>query len=88
MYQNRQFLILSVSELHLVDFSQVLETSQETVRKSVDDTKTFIKWDGDVEPSFMSNLTSKEGPYSYDEIKNILLSNEWLKPVPDGMKIP
>ena len=38
MYENRKFVIFSVTELDLVDFSQVLETSAETVRKSVDGT--------------------------------------------------
>jgi hypothetical protein len=45
MYSNRNFLIFPVTELPKVDFSQVCETSEETVRKSVDGTKTFVKWD-------------------------------------------
>lgn len=38
----RQYLIIQTQDLDKVDFSQVLETSQETVRKSVDGNKTFI----------------------------------------------
>ena len=45
MYSNRNFLIFPVTELPKVDFSQVCESSEETVRKSVDGTKTFVKWD-------------------------------------------
>lgn len=45
-YENREYMIFNVSELPQIDFSQVLETSAETVRKSVDGTKTFVKWDG------------------------------------------
>ena len=41
---SRKYLIIPTSELSKVDFSQVCETSIETVRKSVDETKTFIKW--------------------------------------------
>jgi hypothetical protein len=72
----RTYLIIPTSELSKVDFSQVCETSAETVRKSVDETKTFIKWD-DNEPSFVSNLTGTEGPYTKEEILTILATDAW-----------
>lgn len=80
-YENRQFMIFNVSELPNIDFTQVLETSEETVRKSVDETKTFVKWDGEM-PECVSTLTTKEGPYTYDEILTILSTSEWTKPMP------
>jgi hypothetical protein len=70
-------MIFNVSELPQIDFSQVLETSIDTVRKSVDETKTFVKWDGETTPSSVDSLTTKEGPYNYDEILNILSGPEW-----------
>ena len=73
---SRKYLIIPTSELSKVDFSQVCETSIETVRKSVDETKTFIKWDSD-EPSFISNLTGTEGPYTNEEIRTILATDVW-----------
>lgn len=76
-YETRQFMIFNASELGTVDFTQVLETSQDTVRRSVDGTKTFIKWEGDSIPSSVNNLTTKEGPYTYTEIKTILSDVEW-----------
>jgi hypothetical protein len=78
-YENREFIIFNVSELNQIDFTQVLETSIDTVRKSVDQTKTFVKWDG-VMPEFVNNLTTKEGPYTYDEIISILQTSEWKDP--------
>ena len=72
----RKYLIIPTSELPKVDFSQICETSAETVRKSVDETKTFIKWDSD-EPSFVSNLTGTEGPYTKEEIRTILATDVW-----------
>ena len=74
---SRNYLIIQSSELSKVDFSQVLETSASTVRKSLDETKTFIKWDGDT-PSFVSNLTSTEGPYTKSEIRTILRTDAWV----------
>lgn len=75
-FETRQFMIFNVSELGAVDFTQVLETSQDTVRRSVDETKTFVKWEGDI-PSSINLLTTKEGPYTYTEIKTILSGVEW-----------
>ncbi len=76
MYENRQYLIISTSEINKIDFTQVCETSEDTLRKSVDETKTFIKWDK-VPPSFLNELTNTQGPYSYEEILIILNSPEW-----------
>jgi hypothetical protein len=76
-YETRQFMIFNVSELGTVDFTQVLETSQDTVRRSIDETKTFVKWEGDTIPSSVNSLTTKEGPYTYTEIKTILSGTEW-----------
>ena len=81
-YEQRQFMIFNVSELDQIDFSQVLETSIDTVRKSIDETKTFVKWDGDIIPSSVDSLTTKEGPYTYSEILTILSGPEWTDPNP------
>lgn len=76
IYENREYIIFNVSELPYVNFNEVLETSVDTVRKSVDQTKTFIKWNG-TPPSFVDNLTTKEGPYTYTEILAILSTSQW-----------
>ncbi len=80
-YEQRQFMIFNVSELELIDFTQVCETSIDTVRKSIDGTKTFVKWDGAI-PSSVESLTTKEGPYTYEEILTILAGPEWTNPEP------
>jgi hypothetical protein len=82
LYENRKFMIFGVSELPNIDFTQVCETSIDTVRKSVDGTKTFVKWDTEGIPSSVDSLTTKEGPYTYEEILTILLTSEWSEPNP------
>jgi len=47
----------------------------------VDETKTFVKWDGGVAPEFVSELTTLEGPYTYTEILDILSTPEWSAPM-------
>ena len=79
----RNYLIIQSSELDKVKFSPlvnsvpVLETSADTVPKSVDGTKAFIKWEGDTAPSFVSDLTSTEGPYTQEQILTILRTEAW-----------
>lgn len=76
-FQDREFMIFQVSELYKIDFSQVLETSEETVRRSTDGMKTLVKWIGNEIPSSVESLTTKEGAYTYEEILSILDSPEW-----------
>ena len=80
-YEVRNFMIFNISELNQIDFTQVLETSEDTVRKSVDGTKTFVKWNGET-PQCVNDLSTKEGPYTYDEILVILFTPEWTDPEP------
>ena len=82
MYTDRECMILPVSELDKIDFNQVLETSADTVRKSIDGIKTFVKWNGTEIPSCVSTLTGTDGPYTYDEILTILATPEWTDPDP------
>lgn len=80
-YDNRRFVIFEVTELPLIDFNQVYETDADTVRKSVDGTKTFVKYDLP-EPSSVTALTTKSQEYTYDEILQILNTPEWTEPYP------
>ena len=82
MYENRQYAIFSLTEIDKIDFSQVCETSAETIRKNVAETKSFIKWDGD-QPEFVNTLETLEGPYTYTEILEILSGEEWVSVLED-----
>ena len=75
-------MIFQSLELPSLDFSQVLETSAETVRKSLDGLKCFVKWDGETVPQTVEALTTKEGPYTYEEMLEILAGPEWTDPNP------
>ena len=76
-YEHRQFVIFDVLEISAIDFTQVLETSADTVRTSVDGTKTFVKWDTETVPSCVETLTTKSIYYTYEEILTILATPEW-----------
>jgi len=64
MYDNRNYLIIPTTEVSKVDFTQVCETSAETLRKSV-------------APAFVADLVGAEGPYTHSEILELLSGAEW-----------
>lgn len=65
------YVIIDASEVSSVDFSQVKETSADTLRYSVDNS-TFVKFEGDT-PSFLEGKTQ----YTHSEILTILDGSEW-----------
>lgn len=50
------YTIYNMVDILSVDFSQVEETSQDTLRLSIDKTKTVLKFNGDI-PSFLDGKT-------------------------------
>ena len=80
-YENRHYVIFDCTELGTIDFTQVFETSIDTVRKSINELQTFVKFDGDM-PSSVTALTTKSQEYSHDEILVILAGPEWTDPNP------
>ena len=83
-YPDRRFVIFNVTELNKINFDQVFETSINTVRKSVDETKTFVKYDLP-QPSSVASLTTKSQEYTYDEFLVILATPEWTSPITGSM---
>lgn len=73
------YIIFDVSELPSINFTEVLETSIDTVMKSVDSQKTFVKWEGEM-PNCVISLTTKEGSYTNEQMIEILKGNDWTKP--------
>ena len=83
MYENRQFAIFSTTELPLINFSEVMETSADTCRVSTDGTLTFVKWDSTTPPPSVEALTTIVGYYTYEEILVILSGEEWVSLMED-----
>ena len=75
---SRKYVIINADEVDSVNFSQVDETSENTVRYNVAGTKTFVKFDTDTTPSFLDGKTQ----YTHSEIITILATDEWTPPFP------
>ena len=79
------YVIASISELNNVDYSQVSQTSAETVRKNTELTKFILKYDGS-RPSTIESLDINGKLISYDnnkyfthtQILNIVKDVEWV----------
>jgi len=73
----RNYVIIDASEVSSVDFNQVAEISADTLRYSLDGTKTFVKYEG-TQPSFLLGKTE----YNHEEILSILSGTEWTSEEP------
>ena len=69
------YTILNTDELSSVNFSEVLESSEDTLRYNNEKTEFLIKFEGET-PSFLEGKTL----YDYDGIMEILNSPEWTQP--------
>ena len=77
---SRKYVIINANEVSSVNFDQVDETSADTIRYSLDGSKTFVKFDSDTTPSFLEGKTQ----YTHSEILTILATDEWTSDEPPG----
>jgi hypothetical protein len=71
-----KYVIFDFSEADKINFSEVKEDSIETLRKSVDGNKTFVKYEGTM-PECVNDLLTKSREYYNIEILEILATEEW-----------
>jgi hypothetical protein len=76
MFENRKYVVMFYNEIDQIDFTQVLETSEETVRRSVDGTLTFVKYEGEM-PSSVYALTNKSQEFTHEQFLAILAGPDW-----------
>lgn len=71
-----KYVIFDFSEVDKINFNEVKEDSIDTLRKSVDGTKTFVKYEGNM-PESVNQLLSKSIEYYNFEFLQILGTEEW-----------
>ena len=71
-----KYVIFECNEINKIDFNEVKETSSETLRKSIDGTKTFIKYEGET-PNSIIDLLTKSIEHTQQEMLDILSTDEW-----------
>jgi hypothetical protein len=75
---NRKWVIITLADYTDEQLQELaanaIQTSVDTLRKSIDTTKAILKWDGDT-PEVFDGMTT----YSHSEILTILATSEWTK---------
>jgi len=75
------YAIINIADLGNIDFSQVGETDENTIRKSLDETQFVIKWN--TEPTFITDGTvAPLQTLTHDEALVLMASAEWSEPLP------
>jgi hypothetical protein len=75
---SRTYCIIDQADVADVDFSQVFETSADTLRYNVAGDKTFVKYEG-TKPRFLYGKDT----YTHSQIMTILDGSEWSPPLPN-----
>ena len=82
MHNTKTYATINLSDIGLIDFSQVGQTSASTVRKSLDNTEFVIKWEEGYTPTFITDLTVVPvGTYDHHAILEVMATPEWSQPI-------
>ena len=81
-FDHRHYVIIGSGDVPLINFDEVMETSADTLRFSVDGTLTFVKYEHEMPPS-VAACPSKSQEYSHAEILAILNADDqvWWQPM-------
>ena len=75
------YAIISIADLPNIDFAQVGETDQNTIRKSLDETQFVLKWN--TEPTFITDGTViPVQTLTHDEALALMATAEWSEEIP------
>jgi len=74
---SRKYVIINADEVDSVDFSKVEETSESTLKFSIDGSQTFVKYEG-AKPRFLYGKHT----YTHSEILAVLSGDEWTSEKP------
>jgi len=74
------YTIINISDLSNIDFSEIGETSENTIRKSLDETQFIIKYN--TEPSFITNGTIVPlQTLTHSEALILMQTSDWNEPL-------
>ena len=72
-YSNRSWVIVNVSDITDEMITNAIQSGTATLRKTLDDSKAILKWEGDT-PSCFDGMTT----YTHLEILTELRKSEWI----------
>lgn len=82
MHNTRTYAVINLTDISLIDFSQIGETSASTIRKSLDDTQFVIKWQDGYTPTFITDgSVVPVGTYDHHSILELMATSAWSEPI-------
>ena len=79
---NKIYAVINLTDIGLIDFAQVAQSSASTVRKSLDNTQFVIKWQEGYEPTFISDGTViPVGIYTHSECIELMSTDKWSQEI-------
>ena len=82
MHNTRTYAVINLTDVGLIDFAQVGETSASTIRKSLDDTQFVIKWQDGYTPTFITDGSVVPiGTYDHHAILELMATPAWSEPI-------
>jgi len=75
----KTYAVINLTDVGLIDFNQIGETSASTIRKSLDDTQFVIKWEQGYTPTFITDgsVVPVGSTYNHSEILELMATAEW-----------
>ena len=82
MHNNKTYAVINLTDISLIDFSQIAQSSASTIRKSLDDTQFVIKWENGYTPTFIMDASVVPvGTYDHHAILELMSTAEWSSPI-------
>lgn len=82
MHNTKTYAVINLTDISLIDFSQIGETSASTIRKSLDDTQFVIKWQEGYIPTFITDASVVPvGTYDHHAILELMATSAWSEPI-------
>ena len=79
-YNNLHYCIIDWEDVKAINFTHVQESVPESLRRSIDGTKTFVKYEGE-QPEFIFHIAGSLiglPEYTHQEFLEILKGPEWV----------
>ncbi len=75
------YITVAIADLSKIDFTQVGETDENTIRKSINDDEFVLKYNA--EPSFISDGTvTPLQTMTHAQCLTLMATPEWSEPIP------
>ena len=82
MHNTKTYAVINLTDISLIDFTQIAQSSASTIRKSLDDTQFVIKWEDGYTPTFITDASVVPvGTYDHHAILELMATDKWSQPI-------